>query len=33
MATLVDHLADELAENERLASKVKDALAAVGYDV
>jgi type I restriction enzyme M protein len=33
MATLVDQLADEMAENERLASEVKAALADVGYDV
>jgi type I restriction enzyme M protein len=33
MATLVDQLADEMAENERLAGEVKNALARTGYDV
>jgi type I restriction enzyme M protein len=33
MATLVDKLAEEMAENERLASEVKSALAQVGYEV
>ena len=33
MATLVDQLADEMAENERLASEIRGALADVGYDV
>jgi type I restriction enzyme M protein len=33
MATLVDALASEMAESERLASEVKRALARVGYDV
>ena len=33
MATLVDKLADEMAQNERLAGEVKRALARVGYDV
>jgi len=33
IATLVDQLADEMAENERLARAVKEALAKVGYDV
>ena len=33
MATLVDQLADEMAENERLAKAVKEALAKVGYEV
>jgi type I restriction enzyme M protein len=33
MATLVDQLADEMAENERLAQGVKDALAKVGYEL
>jgi hypothetical protein len=33
MATLVDRLAEEMAENERLARQVKDALARVGYEV
>jgi type I restriction enzyme M protein len=33
MATLVDQLADEMVENERLASAVKEALARVGYEV
>ncbi len=31
MATLVDQLADEMAENERLAREVKDVLARIGY--
>jgi type I restriction enzyme M protein len=33
MATLVDRLADEMAENERLALEVKNALGRVGYEV
>jgi type I restriction enzyme M protein len=33
MAMLVDQLADEMAENERLAGEVKAALASVGYEV
>jgi type I restriction enzyme M protein len=33
MATLVDKLAEEMAENERLAGAVKSALAEVGYEV
>ena len=33
MATLVDRLAEEMAENERLADEVKEALARVGYEV
>jgi type I restriction enzyme M protein len=33
MATLVDKLAEEMAENERLAGEVKNALARVGYGV
>jgi type I restriction enzyme M protein len=33
MATLVDQLADEMAENERLASEVKHALARIGYEL
>ncbi len=33
MATLVDQLADEMAENGRLAEAVKEALARVGYEV
>jgi len=33
MATLVDKLADEMAENERLAGEVRGALARVGYEV
>jgi type I restriction enzyme M protein len=33
MATLVDRLAEELAENERLTGEVRDALARVGYVV
>jgi type I restriction enzyme M protein len=33
MATLVDHLADDMAENERLAAEVKNALARVGYEL
>jgi type I restriction enzyme M protein len=33
MATLVDRLADEMAENERLAGEVKAALGRVGYHV
>lgn len=33
MATLVDQLADEMAENERLAREVKEALTRVGYEV
>jgi type I restriction enzyme M protein len=32
MATLVDRLADEIAENERLTSEVRNALARVGYE-
>ena len=33
MATLVDRLAEEMAENERLAAEVRKALATVGYEV
>ncbi len=33
MATLVDRLADEMAENHRLAVEVKNALGRVGYEV
>lgn len=33
VATLVDQLADEMEENERLARKVKDALKTIGYEV
>ncbi|MGH3265234.1 MAG: N-6 DNA methylase [Trebonia sp.] len=33
MAMLVDKLAEEMAENERLASDVRSALARVGYDL
>lgn len=33
MATLVDQLAGEMAENERLAAEVRTALATVGYEV
>lgn len=33
MATLIDRLAEELEENERLAGQVRSALARVGYDV
>jgi type I restriction enzyme M protein len=33
MATLVDRLAEEMAENERLAAEVKRALGRVGYEV
>ena len=33
MATLVDQLAEEMAENERLAGQVKSALARIGYVV
>jgi type I restriction enzyme M protein len=33
MAGLVDRLADELAESERLTEDVKKALGSVGYDV
>jgi type I restriction enzyme M protein len=33
MATLIDELADEMAENERLALAVKDALAKVGHEI
>jgi type I restriction enzyme M protein len=33
MATLVDELADEMAENERLAQEVRDALATLGHEV
>jgi type I restriction enzyme M protein len=33
MATLVDQLADEMAENARLAQEVRDALARVGHEV
>jgi type I restriction enzyme M protein len=33
MATLIDQLADEMAENTRLADSVKTALAEVGYDL
>ncbi len=33
MATLADQLADELAENERLAKEVRGALGRIGYEV
>jgi type I restriction enzyme M protein len=33
MATLIDQLADEMAENKRLTSEVRAALARVGYEV
>jgi type I restriction enzyme M protein len=33
MATLIDQLADEMAENERLARVVREALARAGYEV
>ena len=33
MATLIDRLAEEMAENERLAGEVKRALGRVGYEV
>ena len=33
MATLVDRLAEEMAENERLGREVKEALARIGYDL
>ncbi len=33
MATLVDELAEEMGENERLARKARDALVRVGYVV
>ena len=33
MATLVDQLADEMAENERLADEVRTALGEVGYEL
>jgi type I restriction enzyme M protein len=33
MATLVDHLAEEMAENERLAAEVKRGLGRIGYEV
>jgi type I restriction enzyme M protein len=33
MATLVDNLADEMGENQRLTAAVKDALARIGYDL
>jgi type I restriction enzyme M protein len=33
MATLVDKLAEEMAEGERLTSGVRDALARIGYEV
>ena len=33
MATLVDKLADEMAENERLGGEVRAALGRVGYEV
>jgi type I restriction enzyme M protein len=33
MATLVDDVADELSENERLAAEVKQALARLGYAI
>jgi hypothetical protein len=33
MATLVDQLADEMAENERLADEVRYALARVGHEL
>ena len=33
MATLVDQLADEMAQNELLASEVKHALARIGYEI
>ena len=32
MATLVDQLADEMSESERLAERVKQALASIGYE-
>jgi len=33
MGTLVDLLANEMAENDRLASKVREALASIGYEL
>jgi type I restriction enzyme M protein len=33
MATLVDRLAHEMAENDRLAGQVRTALGSIGYDV
>ncbi|MGB0096856.1 MAG: N-6 DNA methylase, partial [Solirubrobacteraceae bacterium] len=33
MATLVDQLADEIRVNERLATKVREGLARIGYEV
>jgi type I restriction enzyme M protein len=33
MATLVDKLADEMAENDRLAGEVRAAFAQVGYEL
>ena len=33
MATLVDDLADEMAENARLGSEVRDALVRLGYEL
>jgi type I restriction enzyme M protein len=33
MATLVDQLAEELAENERLAGQIRDGLARIGYEL
>jgi type I restriction enzyme M protein len=33
MATLVDRLAEEIAENERLTAEVREALARVGYEL
>jgi len=33
MATLIDRLADELAENERLTDEVREGLARVGYEL
>lgn len=33
MATLVDRLGEEMAENDRLANEVRDALARIGYGV
>lgn len=33
MATLVDHLAEEMVKNERLAANVKEALGRIGYEI
>jgi type I restriction enzyme M protein len=33
IATLVDTLAEEMADNERLAGQVKDVLARIGHEV